>query len=30
MRGSPVTAFTRTSQNIAPNECIDQCCVSSG
>ena len=29
-RGSPVTALTRTSQNIAPCECIDQCIVSSG
>ena len=29
-RGSPVTALTRTSQNIAPWECIDQCIVSSG
>ena len=29
-RSSPVTAFTRTSQNTAPNECIDQCLSSVG
>lgn len=29
-RGSPVTALTRTSQNIALWLCIDQCMVSSG
>ena len=28
MRGSPVTALTRASQNIAPYECMDQCIVS--
>jgi hypothetical protein len=29
-RGSPVMALTRTSQNSAPCECIDQCISSSG
>ena len=29
-RGSPVTAFTRASQKMAPNECIDHCRASSG
>ena len=30
MRVSPVTALTRASQNIAPYECMDQCCASIG
>jgi hypothetical protein len=26
-RASPVTSFTRTSQNMAPCECMDQCWI---
>jgi hypothetical protein len=29
-RVSPVIAFTRTSANIAPKECMDQCIISNG
>jgi hypothetical protein len=29
-RVSPVTPFTRTSANMAPKECMDQCMISSG